>query len=725
MQPLEGRTLFSSGTAALVGYLPDYESNSSLLTTLNNAAFEGLTQVNYFSVVPTTSGLLPGTTVNGNSNTSTKTTGGYALTGPGAQLSTIVTDAHAAGVKVDVVVGGSGSQSNFLTSVVEGGSATWRTFAASVSQFATAHGIDGIDLDWEPQELNSYDPADYGNLISTIHQVNPALNMSAAVASCKLPIYGGGSTYVLNSTGVQNLTSINVMAYDLQPGNVSPIGLAESNFAGWGSYVQSLGMSKQKLIFAMPFYGTSGSTWATTVAEQYGQLVIDNGSLPSPSSDSVVLKGTTWNYNGPDTINSKTAYSLDNGYGGVAAWEVGQDYFTAYRTYDSTYSLLPQFAKAESANTGTITGTVATGTGSAVAGETVYVDSNNNGMLDSGELTTTTNSAGKYSFADLLVGNYEIRQVLPSGYTQTSPAGGTGQSVSAGVGTTAPANFTVAPTLTATAVTLKASGSTTSNATQSLGFTATVTGGVPNGQTVKLEDASNGNTVVASAQLAGGVATFTITAGTLLGGKHNLFAVYSGDVNFAASQSTTITQTVQIAVTGEIVNGNIADLAGAQRSMVDSIVYSFSEAVTLDSSAFGIAIHSGQTGTLPTLVTTALNPAGNGSSTQWVMSFSGSGVVGKSIANGVYDITVLAGGASNLAGVSNAAASTYTFGRLFGDINGDGTVNGYDSRLFSRDFLSNAGSATYNAAFDYNDDGTLNGIDSRFLSRDYLVTYEY
>ena len=80
-----------------------------------------------------------------------------------------------------------------------------------------------------------------------------------------------------------------------------------------------------------------------------------------------------------------------------------------------------------------------------------------------------------------------------------------------------PAAVNVPSTLTATTTTLTANQSTTSNATQALSFTATVSGGVPNGETVTLEDASNSDAVVATGSTTGGNGTvnFTVPAGTL------------------------------------------------------------------------------------------------------------------------------------------------------------------------------------------------------------------
>ncbi len=733
LERLERRVLCSATTApAAVGYLPDYElaDNPSLLTTLRNASFEGLTQVNYFSVLPTTGGLLPGTTVNGASNTATTTSGGYTLAGASSQLATLVTAAHAAGVKVDVVVGGGGGQSTALTGVVEAGSATWQTFAASVQQFASAHGIDGVDLDWEPSSLNGTDQANYGGLIAALKAGTTGLTLSAAVNSGKLAVSTGGAAYVLNATGVQDLTTINVMAYDLEPGNVSPTGEAESALAGWNSYVTSSGGNLHQVNFGMPFYGTSGTTWANTVADQYGDLLAkyaaaNAGALPAPTASSLVLKKVTWNYNGPSTIAAKAAYALDAGDGGVVAWEVGQDYFTAAGAYDATDSLLPQFARATAANTGTIAGTVVTTAGAAVQGQTLYLDLNGNGQPDAGELTAVTNAAGQYTFSNLLIGTYVVRQELATGYAQASPAAGAGASVTATAGGAATANFTVTPPPAATTLTLTAAGSGPSTAVQAVSFTATVTGGVPDGETVALEDASHGNAVVATATLAGGSATLTAAAGTLPAGTHNLFAAYAGDATLAASNSATVVQTVQVVATAAVVNGNLPALAGAQRSMVDGVVYTFSEPVFAAAGAFTIAVHGGQVGTVPTLTWTALSPAADGSSTQWAVTFTGSGVIGNSIGDGVYDLTMNAAAVTSAAaGVALQTRATDTFSRLYGDYTGAGRVNAADYNYFLSTYGLKSTASAYLAAFDHGGvGGKIDASDYNYFLANYGLRY--
>ncbi|EMI21983.1 protein containing Collagen-binding surface protein Cna-like, B region [Rhodopirellula maiorica SM1] len=57
----------------------------------------------------------------------------------------------------------------------------------------------------------------------------------------------------------------------------------------------------------------------------------------------------------------------------------------------------------------------------SVADVTIYLDLNDNGLLDSTDPSTTTNEAGQYQFDDLDVGTYVVRQELRQGAIQTAP----------------------------------------------------------------------------------------------------------------------------------------------------------------------------------------------------------------------------------------------------------------------------------------------------------------
>ena len=62
-----------------------------------------------------------------------------------------------------------------------------------------------------------------------------------------------------------------------------------------------------------------------------------------------------------------------------------------------------------------------------VAGLQVYIDSNGNGVLDTGEPVASTDIGGNYSFLNLQPGTYVLRPVLLTNWYQTEPANGAGR----------------------------------------------------------------------------------------------------------------------------------------------------------------------------------------------------------------------------------------------------------------------------------------------------------
>ncbi len=56
-------------------------------------------------------------------------------------------------------------------------------------------------------------------------------------------------------------------------------------------------------------------------------------------------------------------------------------------------------------------------------GWTVFLDTNANGILDSGETSTVTGPDGSYAFTGLQPGNYTVAEVMQPGWTQTYPGG--------------------------------------------------------------------------------------------------------------------------------------------------------------------------------------------------------------------------------------------------------------------------------------------------------------
>jgi hypothetical protein len=133
-------------------------------------------------------------------------------------------------------------------------------------------------------------------------------------------------------------------------------------------------------------------------------------------------------------------------------------------------------------------------------------------------------------------------------------------------------------------------------------------------------------------------------------------------------------------------------------------------------SGYGGGIYNG--GTLPSLGYTS--PDGG---VTWVVTFSGSGVVNNSIADGVYDLTLNHAAVTDAQGQALAADRVDTFSRLYGDSNGDGTVNNADTFQLRKTFGLSAGATGYLAYLDYTGSGTVTNADVFQFRRRFGTAY--
>jgi hypothetical protein len=216
-----------------------------------------------------------------------------------------------------------------------------------------------------------------------------------------------------------------------------------------------------------------------------------------------------------------------------------------------------------------------------------------------------------------------------------------------------------------------------------------------------------------------------LSSSPIAAGTYTVVANYGGNSNYLPSQSSPVSFTIQplpaspVSVSSFQVNdGNV------QRSMVDSLTVTFNTSVTLAAGA--VSLWDQTTNTAIAVNCTALA----GSTTSYLVTWSGNQIVGGSLANGRYVLTVNAGGV-NSSGGAMAASQSYSFLRLFGDYHGDGAVNNTDYLMFKKANGAVAGSssptnATYDTYwyFDYyfNNFASGSSINSNDLSK-FLADY--
>ena len=150
--------------------------------------------------------------------------------------------------------------------------------------------------------------------------------------------------------------------------------------------------------------------------------------------------------------------------------------------------------------------------------------------------------------------------------------------------------------------------------------------------------------------------------------------------------------------------------ASNQHSMVESVVYSFSQAINLSASNFSLTGFNGTT-TAPTVNATSSN---NG--TVWTITFSGTGVntATHSIGDGEYQLV--------LSGVAGGLTNTYDFFRLLGDIDGSGGVDSGDLLTLNGTFLRSPSDPGYLGAMDFDGSNTVDSADLLQFDSNFLHT---
>jgi hypothetical protein len=224
-------------------------------------------------------------------------------------------------------------------------------------------------------------------------------------------------------------------------------------------------------------------------------------------------------------------------------------------------------------------------------------------------------------------------------------------------------------------------------------------GGTPAG-TVSFYD---GSLRLGTAELNDGVATFQATS--LTAGVHLLTAVESGDANYSGSASSAVSVLV---VPPPAVQSIVINSGAAQRSMVTSLTVTFNEPVTLSSGAIVVDKQGGGAEGL------VLNQSVDNGETVVNVTFTGSDIIGHSLADGKYTLIVNAADVHDQADQAMAANSSDSFWRLFGDARGTGFVDASDFQML----LTAERTQTMLSVFDYYGTGHLNLSDVvQFLLR--------
>lgn len=360
-------SLLSFAQFKVVGYMPSWAGSVSAIQ------YSKLTHINYAFLLPTA-------------------TGGFQAIENPSKLQSLVSSAHANGVKVLIAVGGwnNGDDSGFESTAAN---SSYRTaFVNNIMNFVNQYGLDGVDMDWEYPDPG----ASANNYAALMTQLATALHAQGKLLTAAVVGINGES--ILSSVFSQ-VDFLNLMAYDFNNYDHSTYSYASQSLSYW----KGKGLPASKAILGVPFYGRP--SWET-----YATLI---GRGADPYADTYQGVG----YNGITTIKSKTDLAYAQG-GGIMMWELSQDAV-------GTYSLLSAIHERVLANGGNggnqspavnITSPAANATFTAPAAVTINANASDadgsvtkvefyNGSTKLGE---DASSPYSYSWTNVAAGNYTL-----------------------------------------------------------------------------------------------------------------------------------------------------------------------------------------------------------------------------------------------------------------------------------------------------------------------------
>lgn len=189
--------------------------------------------------------------------------------------------------------------------------------------------LDGIDIDFE----HPHSQADAANLAAFAKELSDQLHpkgkeLSIAVYAKIHAVTGTEMGFVVYEPSTfQYVDHVNIMAYDGQwdggynAANLSPYPFTEKIVNYWANLFDQNNLPKEKLALGVPFYAQPEDP----AIKQVSYAAIINQDPANAAKDTVSMNGTTYYYNGEETIKKKTDLALSHGFGGMMLWEAGHD----------------------------------------------------------------------------------------------------------------------------------------------------------------------------------------------------------------------------------------------------------------------------------------------------------------------------------------------------------------------------------------------------------------
>ena len=414
------------------------------------------------------------------------------------------------------------------TGTVSGGQATFTTSSLAIGSHPITASYPG-------------DANNFGSSSSTLTQVVKAATTTSVISSVSPITYGTSVTFTATVTGSSPTGTVTFFdgATNIGTGTVSSgqatlststlTGGSHSITASYGGDGSNAGSTSSAITQQVnqasttTSVGTSGSPSTFGNSVTFTATVVGAGATGTVTfKDGATTLGTGTLSAGTATFSTSTlsvagsphsitaVYGGDSNFTGSTSSAIAQNVNQASNTVTLGSSLNPSTFGQSVTFTATVTGSGATGTVTFKDGATTL----GTGTLSGGTATfsTSTLSVATHSITAVYGGDSNFIGATSSALSQVVNQAATGTTL--------------------------ASSQNPSGFTQSVTFTATVTGSGATG-TVTFKD---GATTLGTGTLSSGTATYTTT--TLSVATHSITAVYSGDSSFATSTSSALSQVV-------------------------------------------------------------------------------------------------------------------------------------------------------------------------------------
>lgn len=231
-----------------------------------------------------------------------------------AQLKELVAQAHGDKAKVFISLGGWSYKGEILEPAfkeIASSDEKRKFFIKNICDLVEQYDLDGVELDWE--HPNKSTAADYEKLVTELSDalILQGKELTAALNGSWYDDWGGEEISVITKNSLDRFSFINVMSYDMNNEDHSPMWFYENSLSYW----LNRGISPEKIVMGLPLYAKP--SWL-----QYRQLVAINPDYAY--TDYVPTTPLESYYNGLNTLREKTIIALNRA-GGVMLFDVNED----------------------------------------------------------------------------------------------------------------------------------------------------------------------------------------------------------------------------------------------------------------------------------------------------------------------------------------------------------------------------------------------------------------